>query len=355
MNRNIYIIIVLVLLTFACKKKTIEPLPPSNEPVFYLKGMLGDSQLDFLAGDNDMVMSYGVESRNGVKYAFGELNNGSSYVKMGFFEGSLNQLTGFNTIKVGDSLLLANRFTDNLANLNKGNFSNDANITNIDWYIDGLFKGSNYVIVSQPGLYNVCGNFTFANGFQKSICNTMYLGFEQDVNFSIKHFLSENGDVKLWLEGDTQNFDSVVWQLGNEIATTDGIYSTNIGNVVQSLSATVYHENGANRKKNIVIDGTFSGNYIEDFSVCEMPTLQRKWDYSLGIEAKINGELFSSFDVANYKGCVLVKDVQLHEINAQGEKVVRVKVDVDAIMKSVTSGSTKTMKFEAVFAYPVPN
>jgi len=355
MNRNIYIIFVLTLLVFACKKKTIEPLPQSNGPVFYLNGTLGGENVNLVAGENGMVMNHGVELRNGVRYTFGELTNGNTYVKMGFFDGNLAIANELANLKVGDSLLMANKFTEDLATLFKGNFSNDANISNVDWYIDGLFKGVNQVIITQPGLYNVCGNFTFVNGVQKSICNSMYLGFEQDVNFSIKHFLSENGDVKLWVEGETQYFDSVVWQIGNESATTAGIYSTNIGNVVQSLSATVYHQNGAVRKKNIVIDGTFSGNYIEDFAVCESPTTQIKWDYSVGLETKINGEVYSSFEVANYKSHAIVKEIMLHEINAQGQKVMRFKVDVDAMLKSTTTGSVKAMNFEAVLACPVPN
>jgi hypothetical protein len=355
MNKYIYIILVFPLLLIACKKKTIESLPQSNDPVFYLSGTLGGGDVNLVAGENGMSMNHGVESRNGVSYTFGELTNGNTYVKMGFFDGNLSTANELANLQVGDSLLMANKFSENLAMLFKGNFSNDANISNVDWYIDGLYKGANQVIITQPGLYNVCGNFTFVNGVQKSICNSMYLGFEQDVNFSIKHFLSENGDVKLWVEGETQYFDSVVWQIGNEFATTAGTYSTNIGNVVQSLSATVYRQNGAVRKKNVVIDGTFSGNYIEDFAVCEMPITQRRWDYTAGLETKINGEIYSSFEVANYKSHVIVKNIVLHEINANGDRVMRFTLDVDAMLKSATSGIIKAMKFEAVFAYPIPN
>ncbi|MGJ8661683.1 MAG: hypothetical protein ACSHXL_06570 [Bacteroidota bacterium] len=355
MMKKIYLVVAVALLVFACKKKTIEPLPESNDPVFYVNGTVGNSAINLIAGENGMIMKQGVESRNGVDYAFSLLSNGNTWIKMGIFDGDLAMPKNWQDLKVGDSIPFANKFNDNLANLSKNNFSNEANISSIDWYIDGLFKGTNQVTISEPGLYNVCGNFTFTNGVQKSICNTMYLGFEQDIDFSIKHFLSENGDVKLWIDGETQYYDSVVWHIGNETVSTSGTYSTNIGNVVQSVSATIYQQNGAVRRKNIVIDGTFSGNYIEDFEVCEIPTSQKKWDYSAGIEANIDGETLTSFDLSNYKSSVLVKNVELHEVNLQGEKVIRITVAVDAMMKSKSTGTSKPLNFEGVLAYPVPN
>ncbi len=355
MSNKLYIFLSVSLLAFACKKQLIEPLPQSNDPVFYIDGTLGSTPLKLTAGEDGMIMKQGIESRNGVEYAYGLLSNGGTWIKMGIFDGDLAMDKAWESLKVGDSVFLANKFSDNLANLSRNNFSNETNISNIDWYVDGLFKGSNQVTISEPGLYDVCGNFTFANGVQKSICNTMFLGFEQDIDFTIKHFLSENGDVKLWIDGDTQYYDSVVWQVGNEIVSTGGTYSTNIGNVVQSVSATVYHQNSAIRRKNIVIDGTFSGNFIEDFAVCEIPTTQKKWDYSAGIEANINGENYTSFDVANYKSTIIVKGVDVHDVNSQGKNILRIKVQVEAMLKSKSTGDTKAINFEGVLAYPVPN
>jgi hypothetical protein len=356
MKRNLFLFVAFAILVFSCKKKTLETLPQSNNPVFYFDGTFGIDPLNFVAGEQSMVMKHGKENRNGVEYAYGELTNGNTFIKLGIFDGHLSIANFLNPLNSGDSLFMANKFSDVLANLSKGNFSNDGKISNVDWYVDGLFKASNQVTIDKPGVYYVCGNFTFSDdGSQKSICNKMFLGFEDDVEFSIKHFLSENGDVKLWVEGNTQYFDSVVWEIGNEVIATSFSHSTNIGNEVRSISATVYHQNGGVREKSIVIDGTFSGHFIEDFEVCKIPTLERKWDNEVGLEVSINGEVYSSFEVANYKSTVVVKEVNIHEVNALGQKVVRLKLEVDAMLKSHSSGLTKPMKFNAVFAYPLPN
>lgn len=355
-KRIVYILVASAVLVFSCKKQKIENLPQSNDPVFYLDGTFGNKNINYVAGDQGMIMKHGTEVRNGVDYAWGELTDGSTSVKLGIFDGHLSIENYVANIKIGDSLQMANKFTDVLANLSKGNFSNDEKISNVDWYINGLFRGSNQVNIFEPGVYDVCGNFTFSDdGSQRSICNKMFLGFEEDVTFSIKHFLSENGDVKLWVEGETQYFDSVVWQIDNEFIATGYSHSTNIGNDERTITATVYHNNGGIREKSIVIDGTFSGHFIEDFVVCEIPTSERKWDNQIGLELKIDGEKYSSFEVANYKSKVIVKDIKLHEINAQGQKVVRINVEVDAMLKSLSSGISKPMKFNAVFAYPIPN
>jgi hypothetical protein len=355
-KRILFILVACSVLVFSCKKKKIETLPQSNDPIFYLDGTFGNSSVNYVAGNQAMTMKHGVEARNGVDYAYGELTDGITSIKLGIFDGHLSIDNYVGNLKIGDSLSMANKFTNILANLSKGNFSNDGNISNVDWYVNGLFRGSNQVNISQPGVYDVCGNFTFADdGSQKSICNKMFLGFEEDVIFSIKHFLSENGDVKLWVEGTTQYFDSVVWKIDNQIIASGISHSTNIGNEERTITAKVYHQNGGVREKSIVIDGTFSGHFIEDFVVCEMPNNQPKWDNKIGLEVKIDGEEYSSFEVANNKSKVVVKDIKLHEINAQGNEVIRINVEVDAMLKSLSTGLSKPMKFNAVFAYPVPN
>jgi hypothetical protein len=351
----LYFLIASSFLVFSCKKKKIETLPVNNSPVFYMNGTFDNEEINFVAGDNGMVMNNGVETRNGVEYAFGELTDGNTEIKLGIFDGHLSMDNYLNKIKIGDSLPMASKFVNILAKLAKSNFSNSGKISNIDWYVNGIFRGSNYALISQPGVYDVCGNFTFADdGSQRTICNKMFLGFEEDVSFTLKHFLSENGDVKLWVEGETQKFQTVEWKIDNELIGTGVSHSTNIGNEERVISVKVQHENGAIREKTIVIDGTFSGHFVEDFEVCQLPNFENKWDNQIGLELKINGESYSSMEVTNNKGKVIVKDIQLHEINSKGEKIVRISIDVDAHLKSILTGQTKPIKFNGVFAYPLP-
>ena len=349
------IILVFVLFFVSCKKQKVETIPESNAPVFYMDGLLAGQPINFTAGDNGMEMKYGIELRNGVHYSFGEITNGLNSVKLGIYDGNvaLNEFAG--NIKIGDTLFMATKFNENLANLWKGNFANDLNISNIDWYVNGIFKGSNQVFINEPGVYEICGNFTFNNGDSKNVCNTLFLGFEQDLNFAIRHFMADNGDLKLWLDGDLQNFDQVDWYIDDSLVACSPNYSGNIGNNQKEISAIVHHHNGAVLKKNIVVDGTFSGNFVEDFDVNKLVVLGSNWDYSVGLEITKNGEKYSSFEVANYKSMLIIKDMSVYEITANGQIITKIQAKVDAKLKSMQSGNTVNLNFNTSFAIPIQN
>ncbi|MFA7272653.1 MAG: hypothetical protein WC044_02235 [Crocinitomicaceae bacterium] len=349
------IILAVVLFLVSCKKQEIETIPESNTPVFYMDGTWAGQHINFTAGDDGMVMNYGTETRNGVHYSFGEITNGLNSIKLGVFDGHVALETFAGNIKIGDTLYMSSKFTENLANLWKGNFANDMSISNVDWYVNGIFKGSNQVFIDEPGVYEICGNFTFSNGDSRNVCNTMYLGFQQDLNFAIRHFIADNGDVKLWLDGDLQNFDQVDWYIDDSLVACSPNFSGNIGANQREISAIVHHHNGAVLKKNIVVDGTFSGNFVEDFDINKLVVTGTNWDYGVGLEVTRNGEKFSSFEVANYKSKLVVKEMSIFETNAQGQIVVRINAEVDAKLKSLQSGNTVNMSFNSFFAIPIQN
>lgn len=354
MKKRITYILVFMVFLSACKKKEFNTFPPSNSPVFLMEGQFAGKNISYYAGDDNMEMISGVEIRNGVEYAFAQFSDGSKKYKFGLFDGNTALPLNQNSIQVGDTLFFAQKSTQQLAYLSLSQLSNSYKFSNVEWYANDVYLGNNSVSITEPGIYDVTGIFTFNDVGQttKTVTNRMYLGFDNDLPITIHHYLSEPNHLKVWTEGDLQEVDSIQWYIDNEYIWTGLSCSWDIYPDVQSVKAKVFYNNQAVQEKTIVVDGSFEGRYIEDFSVFQSPDQNTFWDYRVGFEVEENGELFSSFDVPNYKGSFVVKGVSLYVHPLNGKEMIRIEADIDAKLKSNTSGEVVNSLLHVIFGFP---
>jgi hypothetical protein len=345
--------ILLVLLIFsACKKQEeLEILPESNDPVFTLTGSIDNQQMTYLAGNNGMVMRNGVEARNGISYFYSELGNTDRKFRIGLYDGHVAIPDFQATLKSGDTLFLAKKFAEPLALLSKKYLTNAAQIERIDWYVDNAFVGQDEVELLEAGKFNVCGHFTFKNGSQQTICNQMLLGFEQEVDFTIRHFMNEVGSVNLWMDGNLSEISTVEWYNDGQLVSTAKSLTMNVGFSQSIITCKIKTIAGAERVKRILVDGKVSGNYIEDFDILLRETIQTKWDFGVGLEIYQNGSWYSSFEVENYKSFLFISKVEYYGVNSQNKPIYKVTSNIDAKLKNASSGQAITAKLQTVFAY----
>ncbi len=354
MKRLLFILSFAFLLV-ACKKKEIVVLPSSNSPVFSLQGVINGQPVAYQAGDLGMTLQTEIEMHNGVQFSYGKFSNGTTSFKLGIFDNRVTIPGVQCPLMVGDSLFFAQKQIEDLAFLSPNLLSNGLKITHIDWYANTVFLGSNNVHITEPGVYDICGIFTFENGAQKTVCNRMFLGFETDVDFTVRHFLSDYGDLKLWIEGNTQPIDSIQWLIDDELVWTGETCSQNIDLDQKMVRAKVYYSNGKIHDKTILVDGSFNGLFVEDFSAFQVPQPDVNWNKAVGLEIEMGGVMYSSFDVSNYKGSMVVKGVDNYIHPVSGAQMLRILADVDAKLKSSTTGQTMSAILRINFAITKPN
>ncbi len=350
--------LVIGLLVVSCKKRVIEPLDGDSAPVFYMSGDFGGQEINYVAGDNGFVMTSGVEVRNGVNYAYTLFSDGQTKYKIGIFDGNV-AIPNFNKgFLAGDTLHFASAPTQTLAYLSTSLMTNAVSIQNVDWYINDVLQdgGNDNVSITEPGVYFVRGDFTFndVNSTLKKVTNRMYLGFENDVDFSLRHLVVDGYEVKLWTEGDLSKIDSVQWFIDGQYDWTAMACTRYIGPNIKDITAKAFYNNGAVQQKKIVVDGSQEGRYIEDFDIFKTPDPILPWDYQVGIEVERDGETFSSFGVSNNKGTILVKKVEAYIHPITGEQMIRLVTEIDTKLKSISTGDLIETKLNAILGFPLP-
>lgn len=356
MNAKKAIFLVLMLVAVVGCKKNKEPLavlPESNDPVFTLIGSVDGQGISFSAGVNGMKMKNGIENRNGVAYHFSEMTDNQLIYRLGVFEGNVNRLEKVIGLKEGDTLHFAEKFNQTLFSMRKSELANAAKIDYIRWYVNNELTATNDLEISEPGKYAVCGEFYFYDSSKVTVCNDILLGFEEEVDYKIAHISGNSGSVKLWLNGDPDNLESVQWYMDNEPVSTEFALTLPVGNVQRVISARIRTKTGAERLKTIAVDGMVDGRFVQDFDNSAASLVQNVWDFGVGLEIYKNGQWFSTFESDNYKSKMIIDKVDLYDVNQDGKPVYKVSCRIDAKMASQTTGQTIFVNLHCVYAFVV--
>ncbi|MDG1347661.1 MAG: hypothetical protein P8P77_08595 [Crocinitomicaceae bacterium] len=250
-----------------------------------------------------VVLTAGKELRNGVRYSYGEFSDGSTKFKLGVFAGNVAIPIQQGHVYEGQTLHFAQKPAQALAYLSLNQISNSAKVSSMQWYANGKFVGTNNAYIYEPGVYDVEGVFTFDDSSLESITNRMYLGFDNDVDFAVHHFLSDLGELKLWMDNTNNPFDSIQWPVDDQYIWTGQSCSWTIPTPEKlRVKANVFYHNGANAEKSILVDGSFQGRFIENFSVFELPLQDGSWDNTVGLEVVKDDEIYRTFDVSKLQG-----------------------------------------------------
>ncbi|MFT7343992.1 MAG: hypothetical protein ACI9XP_000569 [Lentimonas sp.] len=335
----------------SCKKAKVEQLPKNNDPIFTIKGMLDGKKIDYTAGVDGFFMASEYEKRNRVDYYYGNLNNDDISIKIGFFDDNIQRINNSHNLKIGDTLRLSQKSNQTLSILSIDDFSNANKIESIDWYIDGQIVSQNYLMMSTPGLYQICGEFTFKDGSKFTVCNDSYLAFNKDLAYQIRHFSPESGTANLWLDGNIEETDLVQWYINDKLVGEGTSTSFGVGNTQNQIKAVVTTANGAKRTKIIQVDGNNSGKYIEDFIIESNENQDLHWDRTMGIEITRDGQCYSSFETDNSKAFMVVEKIEFYGKNTLGQNVYKIIGTTTANLKSKTTGEVIQFAATVDFGY----
>lgn len=344
------------LVVSACKKQEVD-IPHTNDPVFCASGELDGQQFELVAGDDNAFMHTMVLEENGVHVFTGNLSDGNLGIEINIFDGLIdmphNNAIGSLPL---DSMVYARTSSSALAVLSKDQFPNSAMIQEVEWFVDGDFVGVNYHQIMEPGRYEVCAKVTFMDATDSELCSELILGYSRNANCQIKHYLNQNGVLNAWIEEQGVTVEKVRWFIENDLVSEDLTMTTSdLSADHHRIRAEVSFSNGVVRWKNMIVDGSLSGKYIDDLTFFETATLNlMNKDFNVRLRAHENGMTYDSEFTNNDMSTMTIDNIAYYGPDANGNPVYKITATVDGKVSDSQGLSVKNLSFQAVFGLALP-
>ena len=344
----------LMLVFSSCKKATID-LEDSNDPVFRADGTIDGQAFSIVAGDDNAYMFTDQLIENGVNVFSGKLDNGSFGIEMSIYDGAVDIPNHNALTMLPQSLHFSQKSLYPLATLSKDLLPNAPLVNSVQWYVNGVFVGMNDYNIMEPGKYEVCGNFSFTDGSSSEMCSELILGYKKNANCAIKHFLNQEWQFKAWIDDLGYPIEKVHWFLNDEFVHAGLDYSCVLGDSSYQLRAQIQFSNGVLRSKNMVVDGTLGGKYINDFTQFETSISTPLFrDFGIRLRMTQNGVTYSSENVVNNNAKAEILSIQYFGKNWEGLEVYKATAKVTATIKDDIGSTPKLIDFVTTFGIAIP-
>lgn len=350
---GIVLLAVVAFLFASCSKEDIA-LPESNNPVFQLEGTIGAEEIALVAGDDNAYMHTFTTVANGVNIFSGKLGDGATSVEIGVYDGNIDQdkVTPLSVIKQSDKWAYSSG--QDLVIFSKGMFPNHQMISQISWTINGAFAGINTVKISEPGIYDVCAMVSFQDGSTGTLCNEIIVGFVRNANFRMRHYANQAGELNVWLDDVIGEIESMKWYIDGEFVGKKTEYSGNVSANQHLVTVEVDFVNGTSRTKSMVVDGSVTGHFIDDFTgfeQCIQNVVHR--DYNWLIKLEHNGEEYSSLFSSNTNSTLNVESIEYYGLNSSGKKVYKINATVEGVVRKIGTSVDKQVSFNTTFGLEI--
>lgn len=347
------LLILLVVSISSCKKEEIEdPITP-NSPVFKAEGTLGTESFDVAAGEDNFYMQTFSDVVNGVDFFSGKLSNGVFEIEMGIYDGNLDISSANFSQGLPENIGFAIFPSQPITTLSKEMLPNSLMIDQVKWYVNGVLAGTNTANIMTPGIYNICANVTFLDGSEGTLCNEMILGYAKHATCQLRHYLSSGGIFQGWVDNSSETISSVKWFIDNVHVSDNIKLITPMDQQSHMITAEISFQNGVKRKKSMLIDGSLSGKFIDDFSVFENATTAVNWDFDVSIKVKKDGKQYISAITNNESATLQITDVNFYGTNSAGKAVIKISADVTCQLKDTATGNLVPFTCSTVFGVEV--
>ena len=344
------------LIMSSCEKHDVD-MPQSNDPVFTAKGSIDANEFELVAGDDNAYMFTSIENENNVPIYSGKLSNGNLSIELGIYDGLID-IPGHSVSNTLPSELFYSRNTTSpLAFLSKESFPNADFIDHVSWTVDGGPSQVDTMSIYTPGKYQVCANIVFIDASSNILCSELILGYARHANFHIKHFLNQNGTLSAWVEDPLVAIEKINWFLDDVLISSDTeIAFPQLSTINHILRADVNFVNGVKRSKNMIVDGSLGGNFIEDLTFFETGTLTLlNRDYNIRLKLEQDGMTFTSDEANNNLNSVTFSDITYYSKDANGNDVFKVKAHIVAtVVDAQNVNGSRQLDFETTFGIAIP-
>jgi hypothetical protein len=347
MKNNILYIIFLVVFLQACKKE--EPLlPAENQPQFEIKGTLGGEDLAFTAGDENFELSVASQLLNAIPFYTGKISNQESSFELGVLQGNPDLESSLDhLINQVSTIPFAQKSMQPLFAISKDKFTNSSLIESIAWYVDGAYKATNILNIFEPGKYEICAHVSFNDGTQKTLCNSITLGYNQNGDFKTCYLMGSNSKLKAWISDSIGSIEKVEWYK-DDLKVSESAFMEIPLQSSHKITAKVTFTNGVVKTRNFVMDAENTGKYIEDFTSTKANTAT-KWDYKAIINLSHKGENYSSIVESSSPKYIQINTVSFYGLSSTGKKVYKVVGNLSCDLKNLNTGEIIPLELELKF------
>lgn len=340
----------------SCDKHSID-LPQSNDPVFKANGTIDTDEFELVAGNDNAFMFTTMQTENNVSVFSGELSNGDLSIEMDIYDGLLDIPNHSVINSLPEEHVFSRILTSPIAVLSKDEFPNADVISHVSWIVDGGAPVLNYLEITEPGKYQVCAEIVFWDGSSNMLCSELILGYKRHANFHIKHFLNQSGSLTAYVEDPQVAIERIRWYIDDEFVSDDSqLLFTGLSQDNHILRAEVLFMNGVKRSKNMIVDGSLSGKFIDDLTFFETGTLALiNRDFNVRVKLTENGTVYSSDRINNSLNTVTFDNISYYGKDASGNDVYKVKAHVDVNVTDVQGvNGSRELSFDTTFGIAIP-
>jgi hypothetical protein len=350
MIKRVCSFLIILLVIFGCEKQEIKNPPIGNDPIFKASGSIANNQFQFTAGDDNCIMETNVTVVNGIKNYFGRLHNGNDELKIVFKDGLLNIpfIDALNS-----NIVFSNYPNNNQITLSKADMPNNNMIQSIAWTVNGNYAGLNEIVIDATGIFNVCANVTFIDGSNASVCNEIILGYAHGSHFQVRHFLTNDGDLKVWIDENEEDVNHIDWYLDEQWVSSQEDLDIDIDQNAHTLRAELTFENGSKRTRSIWIDGSLQGKYIDDFASIENSWQQANQDYTAQVFLTWNNKDYVSIHDEQSQDFFQIESIKPYGMNDSGKPIVKIHGVISCEMQDTETGETFPFDCDVDFALQV--
>jgi hypothetical protein len=350
-SSTLFLLALTIVCFSSCNKVEVEEPPVQGVPVFSVDVQLGNESIALAAGDNGCELSSSVELLNGVQRFTGTLSNANEEVTLKILDGKLD--VPISVIQSGLSGNLAYFFNDQstMAELYREDFPNAEYIEEIKWMVDGVQKGIDHIVFTEPGVYNVCAAITFTDGSHASVCNEMIIGYEKSVFALVRHYVDQQGYIHAWVDSDLVNVTAVKWRVDGVEVCSEEVLVRHLTSQIHTVTAEITFANGAKRIRNVLADGSSEGNFLDDFTIFESIYKSAKKDFNCTLEVKHNGTVFSTEYANNEAASFQITDITYFGLDGNGKKIYTLKAQISCVL---SNASGDQLPFEGTVSFGIP-
>lgn len=349
MRKHLSIYLLLTLVIFSCTKDDLPETVKSNDPVFMVKGSLGDQEIEIIAGDDNQYMYTDFSERERVKLFYGDINNGSNSFKISVHDGNLDNeklelLTNKPEFKITRSSDVP------IFQYTIDSFANETKINSIEWFVNGDFYSQNMIQLYDHGIYDVCAKVTYNDGEIAELCNEVILGYKKQAIGQPIHIIGNTG--RLFVSNNsTFLIDNVQWFIDGELVSESQEFTTSAYTGIVEVTAIVNYSNGVTREKSIVVDFDQEGRFIQDFSYAEnMSDLEN--DYTADIRFEYEGDIWVSDIPENDNASIVITKYEKYKENINGIPVSIAHGTLNCKLKRLSDGEIKEASLDLTFGLP---
>ncbi len=334
MKKYFYLLMLFITILLGGCKHEVIPAPISNTPIFGIEGSIGTDSLSLLAGVNGAEMKPSLIQVDGIKIYCGTIANSESSFQLQIYNGNIDypNQPQFDPNTIQEFLFIP---TDQgaLWAVNKASFPNSSSIVEIKWFVNGVAQVlMDELKIYKPGKYDVCAHVKFENQSVSILCREITVGFKKNADFQMQYEVISGSQLTASITNVQSAISGVKWYLNDQYISAAIQLDTLLPSSKYNLRAEVTFDNGIVFNRAAVVDVSWGGNDVPDFSQIATQATAL-WDYKAKISYLKDGISYTSENNSNQDNKIQVEEIVYHGVNSNGIPVYILKGEINVILQ----------------------